>query len=87
MYFVIERVLSSHFVWYCKVRCLRSLWGGVSDAFLMFREAEYSGPFLTFNMTINPSMILKNVTVSWRADASASKIQRAWREALYRPER
>jgi len=86
-YLFIERVLSTHFLLYCKVRCKRDVWGNVSDAFMMFRDAEFKGPFLTFNMSINPAMILKNITRANRLDSGARTIQRAWRGSLRRPER
>jgi hypothetical protein len=87
VYFLIERVLSRNFVLYCRTRCLREGWGSLNAAFLMFREAEIDGRYLLFNMTVNPSMILKNVTDMNRREVAAKHIQRSWRRSQMRPER
>lgn len=87
VYFVIERILSRHFVLYCRARCLRQGWGSVNAAFLMFREAEIDGRYLLFNMTVNPSMVVKNVTEYNRRNSAAARIQRVWRRSQMRPER
>ena len=86
-YFLIERVLARHFVLYCRVRSSCNNFRGISDDFYAFREAKHAGENISFNMVVNPGLILRNITKQLRMENCARIIQRVWRKTRFQLDR